>query len=89
MSLRENMKKLLIKPCHGYTLVEILVVIAIIAVLASISVPIGMRMINKGKAVEAKSQMMEIVLANQAYYRDYGTTPVGAFSKDTAYWSNL
>lgn len=58
----------------GFTLVEIMIVVAIIAILASIALPAYTEHVRKGHRAAAQSEMMDIVnrqqqffLANRAY----------------------
>ena len=54
----------------GFTLIEILVVIAIIVTLMSISVPIVIRQIHVGKETEARAYMKDIDTAMGLYLQD-------------------
>lgn len=63
------------KITRGFTLVEILVVIAIIATLAGISFPIAKSMINQGKTAETKLRMREVEAAVIAFNEDHGHLP--------------
>ncbi len=59
----------------GFTLIEILVVVAIIGTLAAISFPIGKSMINRGKAKDTQLRMKEFVTAMNAFNEDNGHLP--------------
>ena len=58
--------------CKGFTLVELLVVIAILAVLASVALPISMRVMNEARATKAKSHIKVMTTGIDSYYADYG-----------------
>ena len=60
----------------GFTLVEMLVVIAIIAILASILIPVIARSKTKAKVATARVQMAEIDLAIKSYKSDYERYPM-------------
>lgn len=64
----------------GFTLVEILVVIAVLAVLAGISAPIMLRQIEKAKLVEAKQVMVDVQNAAGDYLKDHGTLDYGTIN---------
>ena len=69
---KEKMKQL----NKGFTLVEMLVVIAIIAILASILIPVVARAKTKAKIATAKIQMAEIDGAIKSYKNDYERYPM-------------
>ena len=54
----------------GFTLVEILVVIAIIATLAGIATPIIIRSLNNSRIVETRNIIRSLTEAADAYYED-------------------
>ena len=58
---------------HGFTLIELMIVIAIIAFLAMISVPSFMRFLAKAKRAEAYMQLSSIYAAQKSYYAEHGT----------------
>ena len=60
---------------RGFTLIELLVVISIIAVLASISVPVTKNVMNKARAATAKNDCMQLQNAIKAYYNEYYAYP--------------
>ncbi|MEY2565234.1 MAG: ral secretion pathway protein [Verrucomicrobiota bacterium] len=60
----------------AFTLIELLVVIAIIAVLAAFLFPAFQGMTNRAKTTQAKSDLMQIVTAVNAYYTEYGKYPI-------------
>src|SRR4051812_22164385 len=57
----------------GFTLVELLIVVAIIGVLSTIGVPTFRRMIQKSKKSEAKVNLGGIYTAEQSFVAEYGT----------------
>ncbi len=60
----------------GFTLVEMLVVIAIIAILASILIPVIARSKTKAKVASARVQMADIDMAIKSYKSDYERYPM-------------
>lgn len=61
----------------GFTLVEIMVVIAIIAALAGMSTVGALKGKKKGTEVGARALMMELSLAIESFYDEYGYLPEG------------
>ena len=62
---------------HGaFTLVEMLVVIAIIAILAGILIPVVGRAKTKAKVAAARVEMAGLELAIKTYHNDYSRWPV-------------
>lgn len=55
----------------GFTLVELLIVVAIIGVLSTIGVPTFKRMIQKSKKSEAKVNLGGLYTAEQAFFAEY------------------
>ena len=56
----------------GFTLVELLIVVAIIGVLASQGVPAYRRMIQKSRKGEAQNMLGNIASAESAFFSEYG-----------------
>ena len=82
------------KRCH-FTLVELLTVIAVIAILAGIAIPVVVGMQSKGRETAARADMSAIKLALTQFKADYSIFPVApaasddtllraAFNKDTS-----
>ncbi len=59
----------------GFTLVELLVVVAIIAVLASATFAIGPAMMNRARKVSAQASASSINNAIEMYYTEYSALP--------------
>ncbi len=63
---------------NGFTLLELLVVIAVIAVLAGMLFPAIQSVLERAKKVQAKNDLTQIVTAVNAFYTDYGRYPLPA-----------
>src|SRR6266550_7330282 len=61
---------------HGFTLIELIVVILIIATLAAILVPAALRTLDRAKSAQAKNDVTQIVTAVNAFYTEYGKYPL-------------
>jgi type IV pilus assembly protein PilE len=57
---------------RGITLVELMVVIAILAILATIGYPMYVEQVQKGRRVDARSGVMEIALAMEKEFAAWG-----------------
>ena len=68
-----------------FTLVELLTVIAVIAILAGIAVPVVVGMQSKGKETTARADMSAIKMALTQFKADYSIFPVTGATGDTLY----
>ncbi len=59
----------------GFTLIELMVVIAIIAVLASLSVPVIGRALESARRAQANTEVAALHSAVRAYYNEYSRFP--------------
>ena len=82
------MKKRNIHDTRGFTLVEVLVVIAIIAVLAGIMVPVVARAKVKSKVAVSRIQMSELSAAIKSYKNDYERFPIPTSSLENS-WGDV
>ncbi len=67
------MKRFSRKSRSGFTLVELLIVVAIIGVLSTIGVPTFKKMVQKAKKSEAKVGLGALYTVETAFYSEYGT----------------
>ena len=65
-----------------FTLVELLLVIAIIAILAGIAIPVVGGMNKKGKETKARAEINAIITAIKQYEADYGILPFTGLKND-------
>jgi len=57
----------------GFTLIELMIVVAIIAILAAIAIPNFMSFVSKTKRTEVKSNLEAIFKAEIAYFGEFNT----------------
>ncbi|HKE16020.1 MAG TPA: prepilin-type N-terminal cleavage/methylation domain-containing protein [Kofleriaceae bacterium] len=57
----------------GFTLIELMIVVAIIGILAAVAVPAFMKYIKKAKTTEATTQVQKIYLGARTYWMDRNT----------------
>jgi type IV pilus assembly protein PilE len=59
-----------IKHHRGFTLIELMIAIAIVAILAAVALPSYQKHIMRGKRAAAQAQMMDIANREQQYFLD-------------------
>jgi len=72
------MRKLMKKGEKGFTLIELMIVVAIIGILAAIAIPAYTRFTCRAKQTEAKSSLKAIVVAEDSYRGEFDTYLAGA-----------
>ena len=58
---------------NGFTLIDLMVCIAILTILAIIAVPIHLKSVEKAKAVEGQVALSEVVRLEQLHYANKGS----------------
>ena len=69
------MKNLLNRMREGFTLIEILIVVVIIGILATVAIPAYFRYVERGYAADAKTQIKSIYTAADLHKLRSGTYP--------------
>jgi type IV pilus assembly protein PilE len=62
---------------HGFTLIEILIVVAIVAILSAIAIPSYRDYVLRGRLTEAISGLSDVRTKMEQYYADNRTYPTG------------
>jgi type IV pilus assembly protein PilE len=73
----------------GFTLIELFIVVAIIAILSAIAVPQYQDFVTRGELVEAHSNLSAYRVSMEQYYQDnrnYGTGACGVVIGNTQKW---
>jgi prepilin-type N-terminal cleavage/methylation domain-containing protein len=79
------MKKITQK-CRGFTLIELMIVVAIVAFLSMVSMPSFFRFLAKAKRTEAYMNLGTLYLAEKAYWAENGKYTSQLMGKDGAGW---
>jgi type IV pilus assembly protein PilA len=66
-------KKLRKKAQAGFTLIELMIVVAIIGILAAVAIPAFMKYIKKSKTTEATTHVQKIYAGARSYWMDRNT----------------
>ena len=56
---------------QGFTLIEVMIVIAIIGILAAVAIPLYDGYMNRAKRVEAEEQLMTLAAAEEDFFNTY------------------
>ncbi|MDR3570215.1 MAG: type IV pilin protein [Syntrophobacteraceae bacterium] len=57
---------------NGFTLIELMVVVAIVAILSTVAIPAYINYVNRTKQGDAESLLMTARLEQEEHYTDYG-----------------
>ena len=61
------------KPATGFTLIELMITVAVVAILAGVAYPSYLGMISKGRRADAKSAMLDVAQRMERFYTERST----------------
>ena len=73
MQLRHQHDRHGAKRSAGFTLIELMIVVAIVGILAAISIPALSKWVARAKQAEAKSNLTGIYTAEMTYFTEYAS----------------
>lgn len=76
---------------HGFTLIELMVVVAIVAILAAIAIPNYSRYMQRARRSDAQQILMQVAGAEERYYatyNSYGSLATVGFTASPLYSAN-
>jgi len=79
------MKNLLTKLRQGFTLIEILIVVVIIGILATVAIHTYFKYVKKGYASDAKIQIKNIYMSADMYKQENGEYPTDLTDMENGY----
>ena len=80
MRLIQRLKKKQAEAPNGFTLVELLVVVAIVGILSAVALPNFLSQTDKAKATEAKTNIASTLKQAHAKFLEDGVAPVSAIA---------
>ncbi|MFA6970840.1 MAG: prepilin-type N-terminal cleavage/methylation domain-containing protein [Gallionella sp.] len=72
---------------RGFTLIEIMIVVAIVGILSAVAIPMYSSYMARGKLVDAQSTLTTARMALEQYYQDHRTYVGGTCPAATAYFT--
>ena len=76
------------KQRKGFTLIELMIVIAIIIILAAIAIPNYLRMTDRARRARVAGDFASLATANEAYLVDWGHYPMSTILTDDPFGKN-
>ncbi len=64
----------------GFTLIELMIVVVVIAILAAFAVPSWRRYVYRSHRVDGQNLLMQVAQAEERYYTNYNRYPLSATS---------
>jgi type IV pilus assembly protein PilE len=75
------------RPTKGFTLLELMIVVAVVGILAAVAVPSYIDSVRKGKRAEARTALSELMIQQERFFTQkntYASFAAGATTGDAA-----